>query len=135
VPLCIVISTDNTTLRAKLKDRKEEEKENDTVLCRATESGPPIRSQLGRHLNYSVCAGALPPQAGKVLPKVIVEVVGGGGIGDEDCKGQAFEFTALELLEPGGQDLAASKGDEVLHQRGPSVFGRGVRERGFRVGP
>ena len=108
---------------------------NDTVLCRATERSPPIRSQLRRHLNYGVCAGALPPQAGKVLPEVVIEMVGSGGVGDEDGKGRAFEFTALELLEPGGQDLAASKGDEVLHQRGPSVFGRGVRERCFRVGP
>jgi hypothetical protein len=114
----------------RLKDRR---KRNGTVLCGPTERGPPIRSQLRRHLNYGVCAGALSPQAGKVLPEVVVEVVGGGGVWDENCKGRAFEFTALELLEPGRQDLAASKDDEVLRQRGPSVFGRGVQERGFWV--
>jgi hypothetical protein len=100
----------------RLKDRR---KRNGTVLCGPTERGPPIRSQLRRHLNYGVCAGALSPQAGKVLPEVVVEVVGGGGVGDEDCKGRAFEFTALELLEPGGQDLAASKGDETFDESMP----------------
>jgi hypothetical protein len=42
IPRRLMINTDNTIVGAKLKDRKEEEKENDTVLCRATESGPPI---------------------------------------------------------------------------------------------
>src|SRR5215203_1799252 len=109
-----MISTDNTYV--VLRDRR---KRNETVLCGATERGSPIRSQLRRHLNYGVCAGALSPQAGKVLPEVVVEVVGGGGVGDEDCKGRAFEFTALELLEPGGQDLAASKGDETFDESMP----------------
>jgi hypothetical protein len=100
-----------------MKNRNK--KENHTVLCGATERGPPTRSQLRRHLNYGVCAGALPPQAGKVLSEVVVEVVSGGRVGDEDCKGRAFEFTAIELLEPGGQDLAASKGDETFDDSMP----------------
>jgi hypothetical protein len=83
------------------------------------ERSPPIRSQLRCHLNYGVCADAPSPQARNVLPEVVVEVVGSGGVGDENCKGRAFEFTALELLEPGGQDLAAAKGDETFDESMP----------------
>ena len=61
-------------------------------------------------------AGALVPEAHEVLAEVLVEVVRGGGVGDEDSESRSLERAALELLEPGGQGLAASEGDDIFRQ-------------------
>src|SRR5215211_6805857 len=90
------------------------------VLCVNTESCANAGGEIRGDLHHGVpVASALSPQAYEGLPEVVVEVVGSGGVGDEDCKSRAFEFTALELLEPRRQDLAASKGDETFDESMP----------------
>ena len=70
VSRCLIISTHNTNEGERGRTR--------AVLCGATKRGPSARSQLHRYLNYGACASALPPQAGKILPEVVIEVVGSG---------------------------------------------------------
>ena len=50
------------------------------------------------------------PQVHEVLAEVVVEVVGGGGVGYHDGEGGPFQLTALELFKPGGEALAAAQG-------------------------
>ena len=67
----------------------------------------------------SVVAKALTPQAYEVLTEVLVEVVGGVGVGYHDGESTLLKLAALKLLEPGGQPIATTQGNETFDESMP----------------
>ena len=59
------------------------------------------------------------PQAYEVLPEVLIEMVGGVGVGYHDGEGRPLKLAALKLLEPGGQAIATAQGDETFDESVP----------------
>ena len=73
------------------------------VLCVYTEPCANAGGEVCGDLEDGLfVARAFVPQAYEVLTEVIVEVVGGVGVGYHDREGRALKLAALKLLEPGG---------------------------------
>jgi hypothetical protein len=90
------------------------------VLCVYTEpcanAGGEVRGDLEDGL---FVARAFVPQAPEVLPEVLVEVVGGVGVGYHDGEGGTFQLSSFEIAKPGGHAIATAQGDETFDESMP----------------
>src|SRR5215217_3106867 len=103
------------------------------VLCVNTELCANAGGEIRGDLEDAVLqvTRALAPQAHKVLAEVLIEVVGGVGIGYHDGEGRPLKLAALELFEPGGQAVAAAEGYEISHECLPSLLSFGIHNVRF----
>src|SRR5215210_5585886 len=92
-----------------------------------SECGSLAGSKVCCDLHKGISTGALAPQPHEILPEVVVEVIRGCRVGNEDGQASALEVSTLQLVKPEGKAILPTKRCEIRNKCLPRRTGLRIR--------